>query len=827
MPLLRLRLALPLTLLTPCALFAQPEGSRVAVLEEVIVTAEKRATTVQDTPIAVSAFSGAELDRALINKPLDMQFSVPNMLMTRDNFTTAVVSIRGVGNLAIGSAADSGTGMHFNGMYLNNGRIFELEYYDAERVEVLRGPQGTLYGRNTTAGVVNFITNRPDDEFGGNLTLEMGNYDHIKARGAINLPLGDRWAQRFSLFYLDRDGFVDNEFTGDSVDGRDMYSLRSSTRWSGDSSDITLVVNYFEEDSDRLRGSNQRCQRDPDGIIGCLPTGLADQNVHSGATVTGFLINTLVAGALGQDFPEDDYLNSPRNADPRKQYLDFNPRYQVEDWMVTLEANRDLGEMTLTGLLGYHRSELDARNDYDFTVASEPWPVEVTVDRGPDGPITVDRAYSSDRSTTDPEQYSAELRLASAFTGPWNFLLGGFYLTYDSSTKYLIYSAALELYGDTFGIPESQRLFDNDTADYELETWALFGELYWQAREDLTLTLGLRYTEEEKNSEQRTVYLDFLDDPTAPDGGYDRFGGKWEEPTGKLGLTWDVSDDVMAYATLSRSYKSGGFNPISAESPLLQEDPGLAEFDPEYINSLELGLKSRLLDNTLQANVTWFYYDYEGLQIAKLTNQTSLNENFDATIQGFEGEFLWVPEQHWRFSANLAWLDTEIDGGTSLDVADINQLGTTENILNAVNANVYIGPGCPEGVFPCAGLESGLGGNRLPNAPEFSLNLGAAYGWQLGSGHELVAAASYYWQDEFYTRVFNTGNDRVDEWDVWNATVTLYSPERNWLVELWGRNLANKDYITGQYLGDQSVGLATNQFLLEPRTYGLTLAYDF
>ncbi|MEP5566455.1 MAG: TonB-dependent receptor [Halioglobus sp.] len=802
--------------------FAQSVGA----LEEVIVTAEKRATTVQDTPIAVSAFSGDELNRALISKPLDLQFNVPNMLMSKDNFTTAAISIRGIGNLGVGSATDSGTGVHFNGVYLNGGRIFETEFYDAERVEVLRGPQGTLYGRNTTAGVVNMITNKPTDEFGGDITLELGNYNHIKAKGAINIPLGDQWAQRFAMFYNERDGYVDNEFDGDEIDGRDMWSLRSSTRWAGDNADATLVINYFKEDSGRMRGSNQQCLKDQEAILGCLPTGLADEVTNSGATVTGFL--TQVAGSiLGLSFPADDFANSPKSSDPREQFLDFTPQYEVEDLMISFESNLDFADYTLTTVLGYHESDLNARNDYDFTVASEQWPLEVDVDRGPDGVITVDRAYSNDRSTTEPEQYTAELRLASDFSGDWNFMVGGFYLDYESDVHYYIYSAALELYGQATGIPPEQRLFDNDTTGYKLETWAMFGELYWQASENLLVTAGLRYSEEEKSSKQRTIYLGFLDDPTAPDGGYEDFGGEWEEPTGKFNVTWDVADDVMTYVTLSRSYKSGGFNPIAGSSPILEEDPSLAEFDPEYINAFEVGVKSRLFGETLQSNISYFYYDYEGLQISTINNQTALNLNYDAAIQGIEGEFVWVPTDNWRFSANLAWLDSEMDGGSSLDTADINKLGTTENIISSPNSNLYIGPGCPEGVFPCSGLEKNLDGNELPNAPNFSVNLGVSYGFYLESGMELIAATNYYWQDEFYTRIFNTGNDTVEEWDVWNATLTLYSAEGSWFAELWGRNLLDDDHITGQYLGDQNVGLATNQFLLEPRTYGVSLGYNF
>lgn len=807
-----------------------PAGAEQGRLEEVLVTAEKRVTSVQDTPIAVSAFSAEELDKAQITKSLDLQFNVPNMLMSKGNFSTAQISLRGIGNLAVGAAADTGTGSHFNGVYLNDGRIFEIEFYDAERVEVLRGPQGTLYGRNTTAGVVNFISRKPQDEFGGDVRLELGNYAHRKVKGAINIPITDNLAQRFSLFYNERDGFVDNRFTGTDIDGRDMYSLRSGTRWSTDDFDATLTINYFEEDSTRMRGSNQRCKRDPDGVLGCLPTGLADESSHSGATATAFLLDAIVAPATGLSFPVDDFVNSPRSSDPREQWLDFDPSYQVEDLMVSLEMNWSFGEMTLTSLTGYHNSDLDARNDYDFTVSSEVWPVSVEVE-GPDGSIVVaNGAYNEDRSVTSPQQWSQEIRLASDFSGPLNFLAGAFYLDFDNTNSYQIYSAAIDLVGDVLNIDPALHLFDNDTDGYQLETYAVFGELYWQAAEDLLVTLGLRYTEESKKSRQRTVYLQFLDDPLADDGGWAYFEGEWSEPTGKLNVTWDASDDMMLYATLSRSYKSGGFNPISSESTLLDPvtgDPGLAEFEPEYINALEVGIKARFLEDSLQTNVTYFVYDYEGLQISKILNQTAINENFDAEIQGLEGEFIWVPDVHWRLSANLAWLDTQMKSGESIDPADINLLGTAENIISTPFDNKYIGPGCPNGVVPCQGLPKSLEGNSLPNAPEFSVSIGVSYIMPLSNGMEIVAGTDYYWQDEFYTRVFNTVNDKVDSWDVWNATVTLYSANRDWSIGLWGRNLMDDDHVTGQYLGDQNVGLATNQFLLEPRLWGVSLGYNF
>jgi len=822
------RCALPLFVLALSSSLVFAQAGR---LEEVIVTAEKRVTTVQDTPIAVTAFTGEELDRALISKPMDLQFNVPNMLMSKGNFSSAAISIRGIGNLAIGSAADSGTGNHFDGVYLNNGRIFEMEFYDAERIEVLRGPQGTLYGRNTTAGVVNLITRKPEDEFGGNIIVEAGNYDYTRVRGAVNLPLTDNLAQRFSMLYTERNGYVENRFNGDDIDGRDMYSLRSGTRWSNEDTDAILTVNYFKEDSDRLRGSNQSCLRDPEGIIGCLPTGLADDTTNAAATASGFMVSQFIEPITGLSFPDDDFINSPRSSDPREQWMDYTPEYKIEDTIVAFEVNHDFGDLTLTSLSGYHSSDYDASNDYDFNVASELWPVEVTMQRGSAGPITVDRLYNVDRSRTKPEQWSQELRLASDFDDDWNFMLGGFYLTYESNDSYTIYSSAVELTGELLNLDPSQRLFQNETEPYQLDTYAAFGELYWQAEEDIAVTFGLRYTREEKKASQRTIYLAFLSDPTAENGGYSDFEGKWDEPTGKINVSWDAADDVMAYVTLSRSYKSGGFNPISAESPLLDPalggSPNIAEFDPEFINALELGLKSRLFSDTVQANVTYFYYDYEGLQIGKITNQTSINENKDATIQGFEGEFIWVPDDRWRLTANIAWLDTELGDGESVDTANINLLATTENIISTPFSNLYIGPGCPTGTPTCEGLPTQLKGNELPNSPEYSINVGVGYTWPLMNGMELAANTNYYWQDEFYTRIFNAPNDKVDSWEVWNATLTLFSADKAWFVGIWGMNLLNDDYITGQSLGDQNVGLATNQFLLEPRTYGASVGYNF
>ncbi len=808
------------------AIHSQIAVAQGGFLEEIIVTAEKRETTLQDTAIAVSAFSQDDLERGLINNNMDIQMAVPNMLMTKGFFTTANIAIRGIGNLAVGSAADAGTGVHMNGVYLNNARIFETEYFDTERVEVLRGPQGTLYGRNTTAGVVNVITQKPTEEFGGYVDASYGDYNYIRTRGALNIPLTDNVWQRFSMFYTSRDGYVDNVFNGDEIDDRDMFAIRSSTTWNiGDSTDATFMINYFEEDSNRMRGSQTYCAKDPDGVLGCLPNaGKPKGTAHTGGTVGG-LLTGIVSAVTGLPFPADDNANSFRPNDEREVAFDFTPQYEADETIASLEINHNFDNgLSLHSLTGYQTASLDARNDYDFTVVSELWPITTTYQRGPDGPSTVNYLQQNDRSTSEPEQWSQEFRITSDFDGDLNFLLGVFYLDYETETHFYVYSSVLSLFGQTLSVPEDQWQFDNDTHNYELETSAIFGELYYDLNDQTQVTLGIRYTDEEKTSIQRTIYLAFLDDPTAEGGGYQHFNDDWQETTGKVNINYHWDDDIMLFGTVARSYKSGGFNPISSESDLLNPelggDPKFTTFEPEFINSLELGAKTRLLDNTLQANLTYFIYDFENLQVSKIVNQTSLNENMDADIQGIEAEFIWAPDEHWNFLLNLSWLDTELGSLLTFDPADPNQMGTTEGIVSAGNSNILLACGCP-------GIEVDVDGNEMPNSPEYTVYLAVTYGFDLNNGMRVDLSGSFYYQEEFYSRIFNSEDDLLESWDVWNASAVLTAADDKWYAEAWVRNIGDEENITGQYLQDAAVGLYRNYQLLEPRTYGLTAGYRF
>jgi iron complex outermembrane receptor protein len=907
-------------------------------LEEIIVTATKTETSLQDTPIAVSAFSQDQLDSALINDTMNLQFNVPNMMMGKGNFTGSDIRIRGIGAGAVGSAGDNGVGVHVNGVYLNASRIFETQFYDTERVEVLRGPQGTLYGRNTTGGVVNVITGKANaDELSGHIEATAGNYSNYQTRGHINVPLTDNLAMRASGMWMNRDGYVDNIYTGREIDDRDMWSGRLSLSWTGENTDANLMVHYFEEDDRRARSQKQACNKDPDAVLGCLPGKLSYGTSNTGAGISGFLLTSMgqvLAGSnqvMGETIPDatgdafgnralfanipnytwpvDDFANTVNPDDPRKVSMDFDPEYKADETIVSFEINHNIGDYRLTSLTGYSSSSVDSQEDYDKGVASSDWspqmnaladlaetpalpaafaalfvgtPAEPLIPyitdattgipgQGlwagnpdiaalrdgvtyltPNGDIGElhNTIVGIDQSKSTLDQWSQEFRVATEFDGDWNFLAGAFYLDYENENHYTVRNTGLSLpaqalqvsaiFPAPFGEPGSansqtnphQWGFDVDTRKYELETWALFGEAYWDITDQLTATAGIRYSDETKESKQRTIYITFLDNPTVdPDLGYIHPDYDSQETTGRFNITYNMSDEIMMYGNIATSYKSGGFNPISGDSELVDPaqggDPGNLTFDPEYINSAEIGIKTTLFDGSMQLNGTLFYYDYEDLQTSKIVNVTSINVNTDATISGFEGEMLWAPTDNLRLTATFSWLDTDIDGFSTFDTADPNGMGTTEGVISCQGNNFLSDnpADCADTSQLSQGVPISQDGNNIQGSPEYSYNVGAAYTFDLSSAMYLTVSTNYYWQDEFYSRNFNAKADLVDEWEVWNASARLQSTDDTWYAEAWIKNINDDDFVTGSYLTSPVSSLFTNQFILDPQTYGGTVGY--
>ena len=323
-------------------------------IEEIIVTAQKREQSLQDVPIAVTALNSAALEASRIENILDLQFNAPNMMINSNrNYT-----IRGVGTQVYGGSRDAGVGYLVNGVFIQAPEE-TTEMYDLERVEVLRGPQGTLMGRNTTGGAMNFITAQAKSEFEASAELQVEENDGYRFNGVINFRLSDSVWQRFSVNTVNRDGYTENLLTGNDIDGRDQQAIRSSTHFEfSDSTSADLVLDYYTEDSNRNFSPKALCLPDPTYV--CSPNGRATDFPEVNYGITNLFMNPAAVVA-------DKFLENP--SDLRKVYMDTEPKHDGDQFIATLEINHDFANHTFTSVTGYQARERDTLRDFDLGAA--------------------------------------------------------------------------------------------------------------------------------------------------------------------------------------------------------------------------------------------------------------------------------------------------------------------------------------------------------------------------------------------------------------------------------------------------------------------------
>lgn len=854
-----------------------------------MVTAERRVSTLQDTPIAVTALDNEALQIRQIATTSDLQFSVPNMLFSKTNFEGSNIAIRGVGNSAVAESSDAGVGVHINDIYLNESRVFETEFFDLQRLEVLRGPQGTLYGRNTTAGVVNMITARPTDKFEAKVLLEAGDYSARKFNGMLNLPLSARVSTRLAVYILDRDGYTNNTYTGRDIDDRGLWSARSTTSFElSDNTNITVMFSYFDEDDRRSRVTKQLCTKDPAGAfgLGCEPGSKGFSNPDDQATIQTALMDLLTAQAAfaqATDGPErpfyadhagldggakltfdfyirpviltpillgaglpietidagfdafaalgfsgiaiDSFEDSINPPDLRKVHADFDPEYDTDETIISIEVSHEFNHITFESMTAWQKVDYAAYTDYDWAVPSVNYITPVTWSiNGRERMALFDSGV--DLSAEESDQWSQQFTLFSSNDGNFNWTAGAYYMEFESKGTYSVFSSGLAAYAAAgglssiveavFGIPAAplpkEQSYYNNYSEYQVTTWALFGEGYYAINDDTRLTVGVRYSDETKQVNAILYYVDLADDFGDP---LSDQKNDWQEVTGKIGIDHKpdlgFTDATLLYATLARGYKGGGFNPPASTPGLYSET-----FDPEYINSFEVGMKNRLLDNRLQANFAAFYFDYEGLQVSQIIDQSGINENIDAEIIGVEIESMFAPTANWLFGLNLAWLEAEVGKFSTFDSSNPQQGGPVINIFGNLSSAIGADP-----------VLLSLKRNELANAPDFSANFFADYSHPFSNGMSLGFHLDYYYQSDYFVRNFNTAADRVAAWDVSNAFISLNSDAGDWYVRAWVKNIQDDDNITGHYTTDAVSALFTNVFVLEPRTFGLTFAKTF
>ena len=509
---------LAMTVATPAfAQDAADEVERDAFGGEIVVTAQRQSERLQDVPIAVSAFSTEALEAQQIKTPSDLQLTLPNVTFTKTNFTGASFTIRGIGDLCVGTTCDSATAIHLNGDPLFSTRLFETEFFDLERIEVLRGPQGTLFGRNATSGVVNVITAKPKlGTFEAAAEAEYGNYDSMKAKGMVNIPLGDTMGLRVAGIYLNRDGYTKNEFLDTRIDDRDLYSVRGSLRWDPtEDTTIDLLASYFREKDKRTRIQKQLCQRDPTGILGCLNSRLDNSPFNGNATFTAALTSREflatqgipTAFALGSLYGPDVYANTTIPSDPRTVNTAYTPSYFTSELTLQGQIEHNFGPVSLQVSGQYQKVKLDASQDYNSNVgdrslyagglatlaaaaggalgpALQGYFAPVAAAIIPDGPtgqlctslaeesgtgsyggnkICSDQSLQFDRSNQYNSSWSAEAILTSDFDGPFNFLIGGIYADYHlTENSYYVNAFPIDYLTGVLGAFSSLANVDRD-----------------------------------------------------------------------------------------------------------------------------------------------------------------------------------------------------------------------------------------------------------------------------------------------------------------------------------------------------------------------------
>ncbi|MGV2495071.1 TonB-dependent receptor [Pelagerythrobacter aerophilus] len=472
----------------------------------IIVTAQKREESIQEVPIAVTAISGEGLDDYKIETGAELLRAVPNVNFSKSNFSMYNFSIRGVGTKAISAASDPAVAVSFNNTALARNRLFESEFFDMARIEVLRGPQGTLYGRNATAGVVNLIPALPTDELEGSVKAEVGSYSTRRLNGMLNVPLGDTFGVRVAGQWTKRDGFDYNTFTQSRVNGRDLWSTRAIAEWEpSDRFRANVIWQHFEEDDNRSRTGKQLCHTDPGpemvGDIaitdpkmrgrmsqGCLPGSLYDDGAYGvpngyslayillASELTPVAYEPLPGGGRGPAIPlllqGDPYAGVTQSRNLREISTSYDPKFRAKNDVVQLNLEFEPAEgLTLVSQTAYARDRYYSTQDYSrfvtnpiFNDSTQPsvdfsgTPIDPAVNPGPspDGIYCdpqlgcSDRMMSADLSRSRNRQWSQEIRLQSDFSGPVNFNLGVNYLDFKSQDDYYVFNNTFTFLAEWF-----------------------------------------------------------------------------------------------------------------------------------------------------------------------------------------------------------------------------------------------------------------------------------------------------------------------------------------------------------------------------------------
>ena len=792
---------------------SQGAAAQSTTLEEVMVTATRRAETdVQTTPVAVTAITSAEVDRLVPTDLGDVLVYAPNVVNGKQpGFNSANFAIRGVGQNGIILYFENQVGVIVDDMVIPHIQTANIEMLDIASVEILRGPQGTLFGKNTTGGVVNVKTNRPELET-NSLALrgQIAEFGRYEGRAVANLALGETAAFRAAVMQAQSDGYYENNASfgpvadfgvghplvgatgrgdGSSIGGQDLFSGRFKFRWQPtEDLDINFAYEVVRDDGDSPPSVNDT----PDGpylfnLLGFGRDLRGDGVERAGLTNRNDVL--LQMGSRGHEIDVDGY-------------------YANVDWQFH-------DNYTLSAFAGYRETASWLANTYTGEV----------------GPVSLfDATRQDERETTQ-----FEARISSDLDGPFNFVAGAFYQEDDTifSVSQVLGFVDLTIpSGAIFGDP----LFFNNNPQVlsngqDAEALAFYFDGTYQLSEAWSIGAGVRYTQEDKSWTGRNqVFIQALD------GGFDpgftwrelgeplnaanfsrwptgvvRDSESWNEPTWRMTLAYEPSDSMYFYGTYSRGFKSGGYNDQTGTGGNPIEPLQARPTDPETADSFEIGMRSEWFDNRLRLNVTGFFVTYDDSQQQLLAtieadrdgdgvNESEFQETrfFNAAeieVYGLEVESAWRVSDRLRIQGSLGWLESEFKEFQ----ADTNFDGVIDTVLDD---------------------------NRVARAPELTWNLDFLYDHRfLGGNVDWNLNINYNDEAVYaYTALPDTPDGITDERTLVNFAATYRPDSGNWWLRAFGRNITNEEYRLGEL---PVANLWVMSYYGQPSTFGIEGGIDF
>ncbi|MBL0923997.1 MAG: TonB-dependent receptor [Sphingomonadaceae bacterium] len=730
----------------------EEQTDSVTPMDEIIVTANRRSERAQDVPVSITALAVDDLREMGIQSSTQLQSQVPNLVFNQSYAASnPQIFIRGVGVNDFNSNASTAVGIYVDEVYLSSPSALQFQLYDLERVEVLRGPQGTLYGRNTTGGAINFLTARPTREFSGFVSARYGRFDEFSFEGAISgLIADDAVMARLSGIYNRRDGTVRNRLTGKRVNNRDNWGLRGQLLVEP-SDGYSLLLNVHAG-----RNTSQATQYQDRGIFQPVAPGVSP---ILAAIASGTTPNRCALADI-RTFNCVDGIGYRDNDSGNPYSGEYNRvgNETLETYGLSGTINLDLGGPRLTAITAYEDVKLDRDDNTDGNPARL---LEI-------------------RWRNQSWQFSQELRLASEGGQQFNWIVGGYYFT-ERTRSQNDYDTFRDLrptletaLGAPGGFVPGFAFFAEQRYRQQVDALAAFAQVDYALADKLKLTLGLRYTNEKRRFTQTVDFVEpgftisVVDYPGRATIAGDNGRRKVNRVTGSVTMDYRFADDVLGYATVARGFKSGGFN-----GGVVFRDAAVLSFRPETLTSYEVGLKSTWLDRKLRTNLSAFYYDYKNLQVFTLVNTggvpTQIIDNAPkARVYGIEGDVAVVPVPDLTFTVGVGILNSRLvryQAFTGFDPGG-----------NATFAN--------------------RAGNRLVGAPELTLNGSISYSLQLGDGLTLTPSMDARYQGSAFFDTANNPRLAQQNYSVINARITIGSEVSGWKIAAFGRNITNTRYLT-------------------------------